>query len=108
MKWEVLGVVVVCGCVPTPIEVAPPRLSTFGLAEAMAESQRPEGPARTLESVSLGYVGDAPLAGGIMADSPPPDDMQAAEEAEEELAPPFFIARRGTIRIGMKRRRHAQ
>jgi hypothetical protein len=45
-----------------------PPVDTFWLQQAVAESTRP--PPRPVRSISLGYIGDAPLAGGVMRDTP--------------------------------------
>ena len=45
-----------------------PPVDTFWLQQAIAESRKP--PPRPVRSVSLGYVGDTPLTGGVMRDTP--------------------------------------
>jgi hypothetical protein len=47
-----------------------PPVDTFWLQQAIAESTRP--PPRPVRSISLGYIGDAPLTGGVMRDTPMP------------------------------------
>ncbi len=77
-----------CGCAETPLEVlvaepvseeappvqqnaelAPPG-DSFWLAQSITEMQKP--PPLRPRSISLGYVGDAPLSGGVMRDTPMP------------------------------------
>jgi hypothetical protein len=51
--------------------VQPPGPNTedgFWLAQATSESSRP--PLQRPKSISLGYIGDEPLAGGVMRDTP--------------------------------------
>ena len=43
-------------------------VDTFWLQQAVEESTRP--PPRPVRSISLGYIGDAPLTGGVMRDTP--------------------------------------
>lgn len=45
-----------------------PPVDTFWLQQAVAESTRP--PPRPVRSISLGYIGDGPLTGGVMRDTP--------------------------------------
>jgi len=45
-----------------------PMVDTFWLQQAVAESTRP--PPRPVHSISLGYIGDGPLTGGVMRDTP--------------------------------------
>lgn len=45
-----------------------PPVDTFWLQQAVEESTRP--PPRPVRSISLGYIGDAPLTGGVMRDTP--------------------------------------
>ena len=45
-----------------------PPVDTFWLQQAVAESTRP--PPRPVHSISLGYIGDGPLTGGVMRDTP--------------------------------------
>ena len=77
-----------CGCAETPLEVmvvepireeappvqqdaelAPPG-DSFWLAQAITEMHKP--PPLRPRSISLGYVGDAPLSGSVMRDTPMP------------------------------------
>jgi hypothetical protein len=51
-------------------ETPAPPIDSFWLQEAVAESTRP--PPRPVHSISLGYVGDTPLTGGVMRDTPMP------------------------------------
>lgn len=58
--------------VPVAVQQDPdpqPPVDTFWLQQAIAESRRP--PPRRARSISLGYIGDAPLSGGVMRDDPP-------------------------------------
>jgi hypothetical protein len=87
MRWEwwvILGLG--CGCAETPLEVATiepwreeappiqqnaelaPPADSFWLTQAITEMHKP-APMRP-QSISLGYVGDAPLSGGVMRDTP--------------------------------------
>lgn len=59
-----------------------PPVDTFWLQQALEESSRP--PPRPVRSISLGYIGDAPLTGGMMRDTP----MPAPRAAEAQLPPP--------------------
>lgn len=76
-----------CGCVesrfmvdPTSLDGIPqeqqraeepePPVDSFWLEEAIDEQTRPR-PHRP-RSISLGYIGDAPLSGGVMRDTPAP------------------------------------
>jgi len=49
-------------------ETPAPAIDSFWLQEAVAEQTRP--PPRPVRSISLGYIGDAPLTGGVMRDTP--------------------------------------
>lgn len=60
-----------CGCAETELEarhmvVAP--ADTFWLQESRDEVTRP--PLEHARSISLGYIGDGPLSGGVMRDTP--------------------------------------
>jgi len=90
--WLILGLG--CGCVETPLEIAAieplreeappvqqnaelaPPGDSFWLAQAITEMNKP--PPQRARSISLGYVGDAPLGGGVMRDTPLPADPNGA------------------------------
>jgi hypothetical protein len=77
----------VCGCVETPAATdaraeahaldQPTRVATddFWLDEQIAAFQ--ERPPTRPRSISLGYVGDSPLSGGVMRDTPMDDATPA-------------------------------
>lgn len=84
VRWVVL-LVLICGCAEsrfmvddTGLDGVPvaqqreqepmPPVDTFWLQQAVAQSTEP--PPRPVRSISLGYIGDAPLAGGVMRDTP--------------------------------------
>ena len=67
-----------------------PPVDTFWLQQAVAESTRP--PPRPVRSISLGYIGDAPLTGGVMRDTPM---MQNPNYVEYTNNAPCSCAARG-------------
>jgi len=77
MRWAAL-LVFVCGCAETlPPEVLPPMqaengmfppVDTFWLQQEVAQMREPKP--LPVRSISLGYIGDTPLAGGVMRDPP--------------------------------------
>lgn len=91
----------VCGCAESPLaspsfastpSIVPPPMQqsaaflppvdTFWLQQAIAERNRP--PPEPVHSISLGYVGDTPLSGGVMRDTPiasPQDYIQYTHSA---------------------------
>ncbi len=76
-----------CGCVESQLEPAhsvafTPPGDTFWLQEAREMATRP--PPQRAQSISLGYIGDAPLAGGVMRDTPMP---QAYDPSYMQNAP---------------------
>jgi len=93
-----------CGCAEAPLEaafaepfrpesppiqqsaeLAPPG-DSFWLAEAVTEARKPP-PARA-RSISLGYVGNAPLVGGVMRDTPMPANDAVNDPRMTEPARP--------------------
>ncbi len=112
----IFGLVCLCGCVQSPLEgavlspapivdesppvqqsseLAPPA-DSFWLAEAVSEMRKP--PPVRARSISLGYVGDAPLVGGVMHDTPAPagpaDSMYPTQYAPPPPAPACSCALR--------------
>jgi hypothetical protein len=90
--------------VPDPVAPPPRVIEAFWLAQAMGEVERPPPPETSLQSISLGYVGDAPLTGGMMQSDQPEADEQPGEDDDSEAAPEL-LSRRGTLRIGTGTRR---
>ncbi len=87
----VLFIVAVCsvGCVETYDQLPPvqqsvsmqPPLDTFWLQQSIAAMREP--PRLPVRSISLGYIGDAPLSGGVMRDTPMPQpQMQMQPEPQ--------------------------
>jgi hypothetical protein len=86
LRGIAIGVCVcACGCAESQLEarmfddplpqiqthaVLVPPVDTFWFQEAQDEATRP-APARA-RSISLGYVGNTPLTGGVMRDTPMP------------------------------------
>ena len=79
MKPSVLGFRVIlflplCACEvaaePMP-PITPAVVDSFWLTQAMVEANQPPPPPHA-RSISLGYVGDTPLSGGMMRDTPLP------------------------------------
>lgn len=66
------------GCVETYDELPPvqqsfamqPPIDTFWMQQSIAAMREP--PPVPVRSISLGYIGDAPLSGGVMRDTPMP------------------------------------
>ena len=72
-----------------------PMVDTFWLQQAVAESTRP--PPRPVHSISLGYIGDGPLTGGVMRGTPIPwgGPMQNPGYVEYTNNAPCACAQRG-------------
>jgi hypothetical protein len=106
MRVSVVPLFFVLGCVDAVVVVPPPKrpIESFWLAQAMGEAQRPPPPRYGLQSISLGYVGDSPLTGGVMLDTPDAEEEQPPDDEDTEVTPEVW-SRHGTIRIGTRRRR---
>ena len=58
-----------------------PPIDSFWLQQSIAAMREP--PRLPARSISLGYIGDGPLAGGVMRDTPMPQpQMQAPPEQQ--------------------------
>jgi hypothetical protein len=75
----------VSGCVESQLDELPPiqqnatfspPIDDFWLHQEIEERTRP--PLVRAQSISLGYVGDTPLSGGVMRDTPMPPYQQQA------------------------------
>ena len=85
MRWAVI-MLLVCGCAETTsLSVLPPMQSqnamfppvdTFWLQQEVAQMREPKP--LPVRSISLGYIGDAPLTGGVM--SGPQEEQQQQQQ----------------------------
>jgi hypothetical protein len=68
----VLLIAAVCstGCVESHLVAMQPPIDTFWLQQEIAAMHEPKP--TPVRSISLGYIGDAPLTGGVMRDTPMP------------------------------------
>lgn len=92
-----------CACMQTsPIALRPPArpIETFWLAQAIGDVQRPPPPSTSLQSISLGYVGDAPLSGGMMAGDSVEEGEQQPEDDDDSAMLPALLFRHGSVHIG--------
>jgi len=74
------------GCVESQLEprmqAAPPQpqiVDTFWLQQSIAAMHQP--PPAPVRSISLGYIGDTPLTGGVMRDTPMPTPASYMQQA---------------------------
>ncbi len=91
---SVLLLLSVCGCVESqrdelpPVEqnaaFAPP-IDDFWLHQEIEERTRP--PLVRPQSISLGYVGDTPLSGGVMRDTPMPPAYAYPQQPQTYACP---------------------
>lgn len=79
MRWLVALGFALLGCAESRLEELPPvqqsadllpPVDAFWLRQAVDEATKP--PLEHPRSISLGYVGDTPLTGGVMRDTPMP------------------------------------
>jgi hypothetical protein len=91
----VLFIVAVCsvGCVESRFDELPPvqqnfamqpPIDTFWLQQSIAAMREP--PRLPVRSISLGYIGDAPLSGGVMRDTPMPQPQMQMEPEPQTCA----------------------
>jgi hypothetical protein len=90
----VVIVLSITGCVESE-SIAPvraidlPRVNdTFWLEQAVAQRQAEQDPPARARSISLGYIGDDPLAGGVMRDTPMPYVNSPSYFDDAMMAPP--------------------
>jgi hypothetical protein len=103
MRLAFALLIATCGCVDAVVLAPPPRrpIETFWLAQAMGEVQRPPPPSASLQSISLGYVGDAPLTGGMMlGDTEEAGEEPSDDDDDDSAARPTLLFRHGTVHIG--------